>query len=133
VSTSTANPPAQPPPGLNVTGPEAAEIVGGASDFLLKDARRLLDHVAPLLRAEVPDAGPNVLDTLTNREREVLCEVAYGLSNSEIAERFVVSEATVKTHVAHILAKLEVRDRVQAVVVAYQIGLVKPGPREDSE
>ncbi|NED95337.1 response regulator transcription factor [Phytoactinopolyspora alkaliphila] len=127
-----------------------AAIKAGASGFLLKDAppeellaavrtifrgdaviapsttRRLLDHVAPLLREEEPDAGADALDALTDREREVLVQMAYGLSNSEIAARFVVSEATVKTHVGRILAKLNSRDRVQAVVVAYQTGLVKP-------
>lgn len=128
-----------------------AAIKAGASGFLLKDAppeelldavrtvhhgdaviapsttRRLLDHVAPLLREEEPEAGAGVLDSLTEREREVLVQMAHGLSNSEIAGHFVVSEATVKTHVGRILSKLGSRDRVQAVVVAYQTGLVKPG------
>lgn len=88
--------------------------------------RRLLDRFAGLL----PDpniALPNRLATLTDREREVLVQVAKGLSNAEIAQALTVSETTVKTHVGHMLTKLGLRDRVQAVVLAYETGLVRPG------
>jgi DNA-binding NarL/FixJ family response regulator len=88
--------------------------------------RRLLDRFATLL----PDPAavlPNQLSSLTERETEVLVQVAKGLSNAEIAQALTVSETTVKTHVGHMLTKLGWRDRVQAVVMAYETGLVKPG------
>jgi DNA-binding NarL/FixJ family response regulator len=123
-----------------------AALRAGASGFLLKDAptdsftaairsvasgdavvaprvtRRLLDEFAHRLPAD-PAREHAALEPLTAREREVLAAVAEGLSNAEIAERLFLSEATVKTHVGRILHKLELRDRVQAVVLAHRIGL----------
>jgi DNA-binding NarL/FixJ family response regulator len=119
----------------------------GASGFLLKDApeeqliagirivadggslfapavtRKLIERFAAS-RSAAPPPG---LDDLTARELEVLRLVARGLANAEIAASLVVSEHTVKTHVAHILQKLDLRDRVQAVVLAYESGIVRPG------
>ncbi len=99
--------------------------VVAAGDALLAPSitRRLLDRFAG---AAEPVDAPS-LDGLTERELEVLRQLARGLSNAEIAAALYVSEATVKTHVSHILTKLEVRDRVQAVIVAYESGLVVPG------
>ncbi len=129
-----------------------AALKAGASGFLLKDVppeellfairavhsgdsvvapsttRRLIDRFAALLPGGEPDPPAELAD-LTEREREVLTLVAQGLSNQEIAQRLVVSEATVKTHVGRVLAKLGLRDRVQAVVFAYEHGLVKAGQR----
>lgn len=86
---------------------------------------RLLNHLAGLLPD--PAATPSqVLDQLTGREREVLIQVARGRSNAEIAQALSVSETTVKTHVGHVLTKLQLRDRVQAAVLAYESGLVRP-------
>ena len=103
---------------------KAVRVVA-AGDALLSPAvtRRLLDTVAPRLAAREREA-PAALEELTERELEVLRLVAQGLSNREIAERLVVGEATVKTHVSHVLMKLGLRDRVQAVVLAYEAGLV---------
>ena len=87
--------------------------------------RRLLDEFAGRPRAD--GAPAPALDELTAREREVLDLVAKGRSNPEIAEELVVTPATVKTHVAHILMKLGVRDRVQAVILLYESGAIEPG------
>lgn len=126
-----------------------AALRAGASGFLLKDTppevlvaavrsvasgdsvvspsvtRRLLDRFV----VAAPDVlvDTQALDALTEREREVLEHMARGRSNAEIAEALFLSEATVKTHVGKVLAKLGLRDRVQAVVLAYETGLVRPG------
>jgi len=119
----------------------------GASGFLLKDAGgdQLVDAIRVVASGEAliapsvtkrlisefakrPESGKvEGLGELTERELEVLAQVARGLSNAEIGEELYVSETTVKTHVSHILTKLHLRDRVQAVVVAYESGLVIPG------
>ncbi|MFC4052256.1 response regulator [Actinomadura syzygii] len=126
-----------------------AALRAGASGFLLKDAsateladavrvvaagdallspsitRRLIAEFSRLGGPRAPT--PARVDELTGRETEVLALVARGLSNGEIAERLVVAEQTVKTHFGRILMKLELRDRPQAIVYAYEIGLVRPG------
>jgi DNA-binding NarL/FixJ family response regulator len=112
----------------------AGDAVIGASS-----TRRLLRHISPLLGAESPAGGgpktpaqspekpsPTVLAELTPREHEVFVLMATGLSNAEIAAHFVVSEATVKTHVGRVLTKTGARDRVQIVVLGYQLGVVQP-------
>jgi DNA-binding NarL/FixJ family response regulator len=88
--------------------------------------RRLLDHYVARPPAGVAPRGGG-LDELSEREVEVLRLVGRGLANGEIADALVISPATVKTHVRHILAKCGLRDRVQAVVLAYECGLVTPG------
>jgi DNA-binding NarL/FixJ family response regulator len=124
-----------------------AAIRAGASGFLLKDVRptdlidairliadgnallgptvtrRLLDHFAEAPRVEVETPATQ---SLTAREREILGLLASGLSNAEIADRLYLGETTVKTHVSSVLRKLGVRDRVQAVIVAFDVGLVRP-------
>jgi DNA-binding NarL/FixJ family response regulator len=89
--------------------------------------RRLLDRFAASLGAS-ERATPPELGSLTPRELEILHLIAGGLSNAEIAAQLVLSETTVKTHVSSVLRKLKLRDRVQAVVLAYEAGLVKPRP-----
>jgi DNA-binding NarL/FixJ family response regulator len=126
-----------------------AAIRAGASGFLLKDVeplqlvdairivaagdallapsvtRRLLDRFAHTLPAGGEESPP-VLSSLTERELEVLRLLAAGLSNAELAARLFLSEATVKSHVSHVLRKLGLRDRVQAVILAYETGLARP-------
>jgi DNA-binding NarL/FixJ family response regulator len=104
----------------------AAVRVVAAGDALIAPAitRRLIDRFAQIAP---PSARPAALDELTPRELEVLVLVARGLSNTEIASDLTLSGETVKTHVKRVLAKLALRDRVQAVVLAYEAGLVTPG------
>lgn len=126
-----------------------ASLQAGASGFLLKNSppedllaairtvargdavvapsvtRRLLEHFAGRFTTPAARRDPR-LDQLTDREREVVVLIAQGLSNVEIASQLVVAEATVKTHVGRILTKLDLRDRVQIAVFAYQSGLVNP-------
>jgi len=109
----------------------AADLVAGirvvaAGDALLAPSvtRRLIDQFARRPAATKPDA--TALEALTGREREILELVAQGLSNAEIAERLVLSEGTVKTHVKRVLMKLGLRDRTQAAIFAYDVGLVQP-------
>jgi len=98
---------------------------GGESLLAPSVTRRLIEEFA---RQRSPvQASSKAMDSLTDREREVLKLLARGLSNLEIASELHVGEATVKTHVAHVLDKLELRDRVQAVILAYEVGLIKPG------
>jgi DNA-binding NarL/FixJ family response regulator len=108
---------------------DAVRVVA-AGDALLAPAitRRLVDEFARL-RPTTPNLSGSLSD-LTPRETEVLRLVAEGMSNGEIAERLVVSDETVKTHVSRVLGKLGIRDRTQAVVVAYESGLVTPRARE---
>ncbi len=96
-----------------------------AGDALLSPSitRMMLDEFT----AMPPATSPLELESLSVREREVLVEIGHGYSNTEIAERLFVAESTVKTHVKHLLLKLDVRDRIQAVVFAYEHGLVRPG------
>jgi DNA-binding NarL/FixJ family response regulator len=102
-------------------------VAAGGSLFAPSVTRRLIQRFA---RRAAPVALPPALAELTDREREVLRLVARGLSNPEIAAALVVSEHTTKTHVSSILRKLDLRDRVQAVVLAYECGMVQPGEAE---
>jgi DNA-binding NarL/FixJ family response regulator len=107
---------------------EAVRVVAAGEALLAPDiTRRLVDRFVTGLRPNTP--APPELEELSPRELEVLKLVAGGLSNAEIAETLFVSDGTVKTHVARILAKLGLRDRVQVVVFAYECGIVEPGVR----
>ena len=106
---------------------EAIRIVASGSGLLAPAVTRsVIAEFARRPGPAAPDASPR-LQELTDREREVLVLLTRGRSNAEIAADLVVSEATVKTHVARVLMKLGVRDRVQAVIFAYESGLVAPG------
>lgn len=133
----------------------ARAVRAGASGFLLKDTppdellrairvvaageallapsstRQLIEQFVTGTAPAVTD-GADVLGSLTDREREVLGLLARGLSNAEIADELVLGETTVKTHVGRVLAKLDVRDRVQAVVWAYEHGVARPGAAPDA-
>jgi DNA-binding NarL/FixJ family response regulator len=100
-------------------------VAGGEAVVAPRVTRRLLDRFAGRLVAE--SGAVATASTLTDRETEVLLLIAQGLSNAEVGGRLQVAEATVKTHVGRILTKLGLRDRVQAVVYAYESGLVRPG------
>ena len=129
-----------------------AAIRAGASGFLLKDVRpqelvsairtvhsgeaalapRVTRRMIEMFADALPMAGdaasaPSLLDALTPREREILVAIAEGLNNTDLAERFHLSESTVKTHVGRILQKLDARDRVHLVIIAYEHGLIPPG------
>lgn len=128
-----------------------AALRAGASGFLLKDAlpeellagiravatgdaviapsltRRLLDTFAGQLAGSRPADDDPRLAALTDREREILVAIGRGWTNREIAERLVLSESTVKTHVGRVLTKIGARDRIQAVILAYDLGLARPG------
>jgi len=117
----------------------------GASGFLVKDTRpvellaavravasgdaaissRVTKRMLDLFGSRLPSAASDVLERLTPREREILVAIGEGLTNGEIGERFVLSESTVKTHVGRVLLKLDLRDRVQAVIFAYEHGLAR--------
>ena len=123
-----------------------AALQAGASGFLLKDVRpdELVDAIRVVAAGNTlfgpaatrrlverfaqpePTPAPALAD-LTEREREILCLLARGFSNAELADRLYVSEATVKTHISAVLRKLGVRDRLQAVIAAYEGGLIRPG------
>ena len=129
-----------------------AALRAGASGFMLKDAgptellaairavrdgdsvvapsatRRLIERFIPRQGEGAPTmTDPKLIDSLSDREREVLTCVGEGLANAEIAERLYLAETTVKTHIGHILSKLSLRDRVSMVITAYDAGLVRPG------
>jgi DNA-binding NarL/FixJ family response regulator len=104
---------------------DAIRVVSAGDALLTPEVTRQL--VDRFLSGAASRRTPPEFDELTAREREVLTLLARGCSNSEIATQLYVGEGTVKTHVAHVLSKLELRDRTQAVIFAYEHGLIKPG------
>jgi DNA-binding NarL/FixJ family response regulator len=109
---------------------DAVRVIAAGEALLAPTVTRRLIHEFARQRPRTDDSRAARLATLTPRETQVLRLVAEGLSNPEIATRLVVTEETVKTHVSRILAKLGLRDRTQAVITAYETGLVVPGSRE---
>jgi len=103
------------------------EVVAAGDALLAPSATRRLVEDFARRREHAPPRSARELEALTPRERDVLTLIARGLANGEIAAHLVVGEATVKTHVGHVLMKLGLRDRVQAVILAYEVGLVTPG------
>lgn len=95
--------------------------------------RRLVDRIVESRTRRDPHSGAGVLEVLTSREREVLAMIARGMSNREIAGHLVISELTAKTHVSRVLGKLGLASRVQAAVLAYEIGMIRPGEIHRSE
>lgn len=119
---------------------EPSELIEGihtvvAGDALIAPAvtRALIDYVIRHDEASDPAVDPGLLEQLSTREREVLTSMARGMSNAEVASALFLGETTIKSHVSNLLAKLHLRSRVQAVVFAYEAGLVRPGQvgRED--
>jgi DNA-binding NarL/FixJ family response regulator len=101
-------------------------VAGGDAVLAPSTTRRLLDNYASTFHAATAGALPDRLAPLTQRERQVFTEMASGRTNQEIADRLVLSETTVKTHVTRVLAKLNLRDRIQAVIFAYENGISTP-------
>ena len=105
-------------------------IASGDAQLSPSAVRRLIDELVAWPERRL--SSPSQLDELTAREREVMALVAYGLTNPEIAQRLVISTATVKTHVTRAMVKLHARDRAQLVAIAYRFGLVRPSPRPET-
>lgn len=111
---------------------EAVQVVARGDALLSPDVtRQVIERFAAGREPTVPTAAPAALESLTSREREVLSLVAAGLANHEIARSLHLGEATVKTHVSNVLQKLGLRDRIQAIVYAYENRIVTPGQRDD--
>ena len=104
-------------------------VAGGDAVIAPALTRRLLDAFADRLDDDLCVRADPRLDSLTDREREILVAIGHGLTNGEIARRFTLSESTVKTHVGRVLAKIGARDRIQAVILAYDLRLARPVQR----